>query len=139
MNIKLDHINLTVRNIEESREWYKKMFDFLPVERGISPQSRKFEILARNDFMICMSEYKDQNNDDGQIRQNHRIYHFGVRVDNEEEWINRINTFKVRIKYNAVYQYPHSRSWYVEDPNGHEIEVSFTKEPQLVFPKLVDE
>ncbi len=64
MDLKIDHINLTVRSIDESRKWYFNLFEFKTNERGITSQGRNFEILAKNDNMICMLEYTDLQNDD---------------------------------------------------------------------------
>ncbi len=42
MTIKLDHINLTVENLKESIEWYRKIFGFELVESGATPQGNKW-------------------------------------------------------------------------------------------------
>jgi catechol-2,3-dioxygenase len=135
MNIKIDHINLTVSKLEESRVWYQQLFGFESVERGRTAQDKRFEILAKSDFMICMCENNDLKRRDDDNNVHHRIFHFGIRVDDEKEWLSRIEVMKIKIKYGGPILYPFSLSWYIEDPDGHEIEVSYSNKLPLEFPK----
>ena len=135
MKIKLDHINLTVSNLAESVDWYEKVFGFKLVERGVSSEEVPWAIVAQNDFMICMTEDKDRESAAKQDRQgHHQIYHFGVRVSDMNSWQNKIETYHLSLLYGGVIEYPYSKSWYIEDPNGHEIEVSYSGDQALSFP-----
>jgi len=136
MKIKLDHINLTVSSLEESITWYKNVFGFQLVEQGTSPYNRRWAIVSFDDSMICMTEFKDRKNADiDDNNQLHKLYHFGIRVSDEETWRNKIKAQNLKFSY-GEFKYPSSTSWYVLDPNGHEIEVSYTKDEYLKFPDL---
>ena len=112
MNIKLDHINLTVSNLN------------LP-----------WAIVAKNDSMIAMTEYKERKNAaDYNEKEFHQLYHFGIRVSNLKAWEETVKNLNLKIYYGGVITFPNSQSWYVHDPNGHEIEVSYTEDKALVFP-----
>lgn len=135
MKIKLDHVNLTVRDINESIDWYGRIFGFEPVERGVNQNGRPWAIVAHDDSMICMTEYRERQSAarQGEI-DFHQFYHFGIRVSDESEWRAKVEKFAVKVRYGGAYEYPHSLSWYVEDPNGHEIEVSYAGGERLRFP-----
>lgn len=41
MDLKFDHLNLTVNDIKKSIDWYGQVFGFELVERGINTEGRK--------------------------------------------------------------------------------------------------
>ena len=135
MTVRLDHVNLTVPDLNESIEWYKKIFGFELVESGISPRGLKWGIIAHNDSMLCMTEYghkrpAHKNEDDS----THRIFHFGIRVSDLDEWQQTVKENQLKLYYGGVIEYPSSKSWYIHDPSGHEIEVSYTAQERIQFP-----
>ncbi|MEK6773510.1 MAG: VOC family protein [Bdellovibrionota bacterium] len=135
MKIKLDHINLTVHDIKESIDWYEKIFGFKLAERGIGTRGQSWAIVASNDSMIAMSEYKDKSKADQESEVDfHKIYHFGIRVSDLAAWEKIVKENDLRIYYGGVVSYPFSRSWYIHDPSGHEIEVSYSEQEFLQFP-----
>jgi catechol 2,3-dioxygenase-like lactoylglutathione lyase family enzyme len=135
MTIKLDHINLTVANLTASIEWYGKVFGFELVESGTTEIGTKWGIVASNDSMICMAEYSARvpadKVDDKSV---HRICHFGIRVSDSEKWQQTVRDHRLELYYGGENEYPNSRSWYVHDPSGHEIEVSYAAGGRLQFP-----
>lgn len=140
MDLKFDHLNLTVNDIQKSIDWYGQVFGFELVEKGISTEGRNWAIIARNDNMVCMTEFpnrKSADSDDGE--RYHQIYHFGVRVVDAAEWEARVKRYGLQLYYGGVNEYPFSRSWYVRDPSGHTIEVSHSNGEPLKFPKLNQE
>jgi lactoylglutathione lyase len=135
MTIKLDHINLTVANLADSINWYNRVFGFELVESGITFQGVKWGIVAFNDSMICMAEDgKRVAADKTEDKSVHQIYHFGIRVSNIVTWLKTIQENKLKIYYGGQIEYPNSKSWYVHDPSGHEIEVSYSAQERLQFP-----
>lgn len=122
---KLDHVNITVRSLEESVAWYRKIFGFRLVESGTSVYGRKWGIVESGDTMICMTEWpKRVPTERADEDAGHRIYHFGLRVADAEKWRETLAANELRLFYGGEVQYPRSRSWYIHDPSGHEIEVS---------------
>lgn len=135
MTIKLDHINLTVENLTDSIEWYGKVFGFELVESGTTPQGVRWGIIAFNDSMICMSEYAGRfSADKVEDKSVHQIYHFGIRVSDIEKWEQIVKDHKLKLYYGGQIECPFSKSWYVHDPSGHEIEVSHADQERLQFP-----
>lgn len=134
MNIKLDHINLTVSDLKESVAWYEKIFGFKLVERGISWRNIPWAIVAMNDSMICMSEFRTRRSAASNEENGfHQIYHFGIRVSDHEEWVEKVKAYNLKLYYGGVVEYPRSKSWYVHDPDGHEIEVSWAESGVMEF------
>jgi catechol-2,3-dioxygenase len=135
MTIKIDHINLTVDSLNHSIVWYRQIFGFELVESGTTPQGVKWGIVAFNDFMICMTEYAGRVAADRTEDQSaHQIYHFGIRVSDLEHWQHTIKDHNLKLFYGGKIEYPFSKSWYVHDPSGHEIEVSYATQGRLQFP-----
>ncbi len=136
MKIKLDHINLTVQDIKESITWYQKVFGFNLVESGIGSRGQPWAIVAADDSMIVMSQDKDRGKASKHQEANfHKIYHFGIRVSDANTWETKVKENGLRLNYGGVINYPFSRSWYIYDPSGHEIEVSHSEQEHLQFPK----
>jgi len=134
MKTKIDHINMSVTNLEESIQWYKSLFGFEKVEDGVTAQGRKFAIIALNDNMLAMYESPEKEKANPVFSEpKHQIFHFGLRVDDLNEWLGKIREFGVKINYGDVVEYPNSKSWYVFDPSGHEVEVSWTEGGVLRF------
>lgn len=120
--IQLDHVNFTVKNFKESVEWYKKVFNFELVEQGRGSNNQKWGILKNGDSMLAISEYPNRTTES--CSQHHKIYHFGLRLNNRDRWLKTIEDHQLKIYYGGAVQYPYSESWYVADPTGNEIEVS---------------
>lgn len=134
MNIKLDHINLTVKDIKESMEWYKKLFGMDFLEGNLNHPEEPWAIVGKDDSMICMYEDKKLKSAreavEGEV---HRIYHFGIRISDKSKWDENVRENGIKVMYGGAYPYPNSLSWYVLDPSGHEIEVSYSGGEALKF------
>ena len=135
MEFKLDHINLTVSNLDESVEWYKKIFAMELMESGVDTSSNiRWGIVGLNDSMICMTEYKNRKSAANWVQDEfHQINHFGFRVPDMAVWESKVKDYNLELFYGGVNEYPYSRSWYIKDPDGHTIEVSYTSEETLRF------
>lgn len=130
MQLKLDHINMTVTDLEESVQWYATVFGFEKVEHGVTPDQRPWAIIRNGDSMLCLYQpaHLDAKTDSAI-----RIAHFGLRIGDKQEWLRKILSQRLEIGYGGVITYPFSESWYVEDPSGHEIEVSYCAGGPLRF------
>ena len=121
----LDHINLSVKNYQESLQWYQELFDFTEVEKG-EYSGRVFGIIKSGAAMLCM--YEDPSRDfmsADQLKKQkiHGINHFALRIIDHDEFENRIKQQDIKVKFGGAYRYPHSTSWYIADPTGYEIEL----------------
>src|SRR4051812_40589457 len=122
-----DHLNLSVHSLDESIQFYRDVFGFELVERGVSAMGNPFAIVRSGDFTLCMGEYSDWLPDDGEktTPARHRIFHLGLSINDVTDWGQRLKRHNLVLSYGGAVRYPHSTSWYISDPNGYEIEVVY--------------
>ena len=136
MKLKIDHVQISVTNLEKSLDWYEKVFGFRHVEDGVLAKKIRWAISANSDFMICMHEIKRKNAKEGPDfygQEFHAIKHFGIRITDLPAWERKIKQNNLETYF---IEYPNSKSWYISDPDGNEIEVNYTESPTLKFPTL---
>ncbi len=129
----LDHLNLTVRDFTETVDWYGKVFGFELVEQGMD-EDGPWGILKNGDSMLCIYESPKRAEPDADATESfHKIYHFGLRIRDREDWEKVVREQKLRVYYGGAVRYPRSTSWYVSDPTGYTIEVALWDEDQVRF------
>lgn len=133
MNVKIDHINLTTNNLANSIEWYKNLFDFRFLEGKLDDPKEPWAIVGKDDSALCLYEDKTLKPAQKNDAPFHRVYHFGIRVSDRAEWEKKLQEQNVKVLYGGAYEYPRSVSWYILDPSGHEIEVSYSNNLPLEF------
>ena len=134
-SLKLDHLNLTVNNFKESVRWSAEVFGFEVVESGYQ-KGKPWGVIKSDNALLCIYESSDRIQLDPINREHekfHRIYHFGLRISDRETWEEKLEEKKLETYFNSPVRYPHSTSWYVKDPSGHSIEVSYWDENQETF------
>ena len=136
--VSIDHINLSVKKFSESAKWYKDVFDFEIVEQGLY-KGLPWGVLRSQDTMLCIYEEKDKqsaSNDDSMLNQFYRVYHFGLRIKNKEDWELKVSSLKLKTYYQSPVKHTFSTSWYVHDPSGHEIEVACWENDEIKFKNI---
>ena len=66
---------------------------------------------------LCLSETDD-------FKGTGDFYHYGLNIENFDEVIELLDKHDVPYQYGGPVQYDSSRSVYINDPSGHEIELS---------------
>lgn len=119
--LDIDHIQLDVANIEESYEFYRRVFGFEIKEVGIRAFVRWMIIGVPSRLYLCMHEYAE-----GRGRKNDglEITHFGILVRDFDSVRARLHQHGVTLLPDYEVQYHSSRSVYFLDPNGYKIEIS---------------
>jgi len=111
---QLDHLNLEVDNLDQSIDWYGRVFGFQVVESGRT--HRRFAILRAGDAMLCLYQ--------GKTEKGSGLNHFAFRITDRHAWEEKMRSLNISVSYgDGEIRYPHSSSWYVKDPSGYEIEV----------------
>jgi catechol 2,3-dioxygenase-like lactoylglutathione lyase family enzyme len=137
MTVKhLDHLNLTVHDLEESADWYARMFGFDLVERGVDAEGRPWGVLRSGEAMLCIYErpgftLTTPSVDAAEAR--HRLNHFALRIEDDEAWRRTLATEKPELFYESPVRWPHSTAWYVADPTGYTIEVVAWESDRVAF------
>ncbi len=135
---QLDHLNITVRDFRESVDWYRRVFDFELVEEGLQDGS-PWGVIRSGEAMFCIYEHRDIEMLDRhamRARGLHGLNHIGLRITDREEWLARADREGVEILYDGSVRWPHSTSWYIQDPTGWEIEVALWDDDRIAFDPL---
>jgi catechol 2,3-dioxygenase-like lactoylglutathione lyase family enzyme len=136
MTVKhLDHLNLSVRNFEETAIWYRRVFGFEIVESGLW-RGRPWGVLKSGEALLCVYQDPDRNFIDGNVLQSSRLHgvnHFALRITEQAEWEETVIRENLPIEYDGRVTWPNSTSWYVKDPTGYEIEVVYWNDAKATF------
>ncbi len=109
----IDHINMVVKNLEESVRFYHDLFGFEVKQEQPEWNSK---IIGTEHIKLCL--YEDASFDPG-----NGIKHFGFHIENFDEIEKKCSEFGVEMPYGTV-NWGSSRSIYIIDPSGYEIELS---------------
>ena len=131
----LDHVNLTVADFDETVEWYGRVFDFKVVEEGVL-EGKRWGVIRSVDAMLCIYErpgytYKDRV--EFEREKIHVMRHIGIRFSDRSEWEARMAREGIEVDPDHVVENPHSKSWYIQDPTGYEIEVACWEDDVISF------
>ncbi len=135
MNIveRLDHLNLTVADLDESIAWYRDVFGFGQVEEGEMEDSTRWAIVRSDDSMLCMYEHPELASPGSRDGGHHQVNHFGLRIRDRAAWEAVVEQLGIPVRYGGAVRWPHSTSWYVFDPTGWEIEVAQWDDDRVRF------
>lgn len=113
---RIDHINATVTNLQKSVEFYKDIFGLKTFEKGESNGS-PYEIIGDPEsFYLCLYQ--------GQQREQGAVNHLGIHIKEFDQAYKNLKEKGIELYYGGVVQYPNSRSLYIKDPDGNNIELS---------------
>ncbi len=114
----IDHLNFYVRNLEESKSFYKRLFGMESFEEGVSSSGNLYSIIGiSKKIFLCLYEGAKKINEK-------KFNHFGVHVENFDQTLEAIKENNIKILYGGQIHHQNSRSLYVSDPDGNEIELS---------------
>lgn len=122
---RIDHLNMGVKNLQQTQAFYKKLFDFDILETGQSRLNQApYAIIGKSGKgVLCIYERgsnKSRTEDYGDIA----INHWGFHIENFDEALHAVKTLNVPYEYDGVIHQGQSRSLYIIDPNGYEIELT---------------
>lgn len=139
MTVKhLDHVNLTVASFDETADWYHRVFGFEIVEEEVTDGVR-WGVIRSGDALLCIYEHGAREFADRfELRRKnlHGVAHLALRITEPDEWMATARRENLEINYGGEIAWPSSRSWYVTDPTGYEIEVVSWKDDTVRFQPL---
>ncbi len=113
----IDHINMKVKNLDASVEFYKNLFGFvIKQEENKNKIDVPSKIIGNDSIKLCLYEVPNMSPEGG-------IAHFGFNVENFDEIISKCKELGVQILYDGVINWEKSKSVYVVDPSGYELEL----------------
>lgn len=115
----LDHVNMNVKDLEKTVEFYKKLFGFEIRKEDNSPNKldAPSKIIGNDSIKLCLYE-------DPQMSPTGGIAHFGFHVANFDDIMNKCKELDVKVLYDGPVEFEKSRSVYIKDPSGYDIELS---------------
>ncbi|MCH8914372.1 MAG: VOC family protein [Thaumarchaeota archaeon] len=113
----IDHVNMKVKNLKQSVEFYKNLFGFkIKQEENVNKLDVPSKIIGNDAIKLCLYEIPDMSPDGG-------IAHFGFNIANFNEVIEKCKELGVEILYGGIVDWEKSKSIYIVDPSGYEIEL----------------
>jgi lactoylglutathione lyase len=131
----LDHLNMTVTDLTETVEWYRRILDFEQVEEGIY-EGQPWAIIRSGDAMLCLYERPGYTLPEKAARaaaQGHGLNHLALRITDAGAWAARVQSEGLPLHFGGVTHWPNSTAWYIQDPTGYSIEVVAWKGDSVQF------
>jgi catechol 2,3-dioxygenase-like lactoylglutathione lyase family enzyme len=122
----LDHLNMSVRNFDESAEWYARILGFKVVERGVI-DGITWGVLRSGDATLCIYQHPEFSSptDEAQINAAvHHVRHFALRITDRAAWEATVKHENLHLEFGGLVTWPHSLAWYIRDPSGYSIEIA---------------
>lgn len=116
----IDHINMRVKNLNASIEFYTKLFGFEMKEDQRKAHEPWAIVGLANIAYLCLYEHPGKE----VPFEGLTINHFGLVLSDFDDAIKKLNDNGVQILYGGPVDWPKSRSIYIKDPSGHEIELA---------------
>ncbi|MGI9567681.1 MAG: VOC family protein [Nitrosopumilus sp.] len=115
----MDHVNMNVKNLEQSVTFYKNLFGFEVRKENNSPNKLDVpsKIIDNDSINLCMYE-------DPQISSRGGIANFGFHIENFDDMISKCKELNVEVLYGGPAEFEKSRSVYIKDPSYYDIELS---------------
>lgn len=117
---QIDHINMRVKDLNESIDFYSRLFGFEMKEDRRKEHEPWAIIGLSNVAYLCLYEHPGKEIP----REGLTINHFGLVLTDFDEALAKLEEHGVPILYGGPVDWPKSRSIYIKDPNGHEIELA---------------
>ena len=108
----IDHINMKVRNLAQSVEFYNNLFGF-EIKQDDNPNSAEMpsKIIGNDSIKLCMYEMPNMSPEGG-------IAHFGFNIENFDKIIDRCKEHGVEVLYGGIVDWETSNqsiSWILAD------------------------
>ncbi|MDH3203653.1 MAG: VOC family protein [Nitrosopumilus sp.] len=114
----IDHVNMRVKNLDQSVQFYHNLFDFeIKQEENPNNTDVPSKIIGNDSIKLCLYEVPGMIPEGG-------IAHFGFHISNFNEVVDKCRILGVKILYGGVVDWEQSKSVYIVDPSGYEIELS---------------
>jgi len=114
----IDHVNMKVKNLEKSVEFYKNLFGF-EIKQDENPNKTGVpsKIIGNDSIKLCLYEVPEMSPEGG-------IAHFGFNIANFADIIGKCEELDIQILYGGEIDWEKSKSVYIVDPSGYELELS---------------
>lgn len=113
----IDHVNMKVKNLEKSVEFYKNLFGFeIKQEENPNKTDVPSKIIGNDTIKLCLYEVPEMSPEGG-------IAHFGFNITNFDDIMEKCKELDIQILYGGEIDWEKSKSVYIVDPSGYELEL----------------
>lgn len=112
----IDHLNLEVIDLEESCAFWRDLLGFETLEE-ISDQHGK--IIGNRQAKLALYQTEGMKSYE-KLGFSHMCFH----IENFDDIEEKCKDLGIEVKFDGVVKWPKSRSIYIDDPNGYEIELT---------------
>ncbi len=121
----IDHINFYVSDLDRSIEFYKKVFGFSVLEDHTKDEKEPWAIMGAGGKAFLAMYQKD----DFRPPEQGPVNHWGFVIEDADRTLKALKENQVKILYadephGGIIDWPKSKSIYIQDPDGYEIELS---------------
>ncbi len=114
----IDHVNLQVNNLEEAKAFWNSLLGFevledIPDQKGVIIGNLKAKLALYENPGLGRCEKRG-------------FSHLCFHISDFDNALSLCEAMSIPILYDGVVGWPKSRSLYIEDPNGYEIELTDT-------------
>ena len=115
----IDHINMNVKDLEETINFYNDLFGFEIRKEDNSPNKldAPSKIIGNDSIKLCLYENPKMSSNGG-------IAHFGFHITNFAQIMNKCKELNIEVLYGGPIEFEKSNSIYIKDPSGYDIELS---------------
>ena len=111
--LSIDHANLYVRDLQKSVNFYTTLLGF---ELKKDQPDQQSKIIGNDKIKLCLYENPDLIYTKG-------INHIGFHIENFDEVVEKCSSMNISMPYGVI-EWESSRSVYIIDPNGYEVELN---------------
>jgi len=115
-SVGIDHLNLDVKNLEHTVEFYNKLFGYTVLKEQPEENSK---IIGNEHLKLCLYQ-----KDEFEYYEKNGFNHFGLHINNFEDVVQKCKELDIEIYYGGPIDWERSSSIYIKDPNGYEIELA---------------
>jgi len=112
----IDHLNLDVKNLDQTVEFYNKLFGFTVLKEQPEENSK----IIGNEHVKLFLYQKDEFDH----FEKNGFNHFGIHVINFGDIMHKCTELGIEIFYGGPIEWERSSSIYIKDPNGYKIELA---------------
>jgi catechol 2,3-dioxygenase-like lactoylglutathione lyase family enzyme len=116
----IEHVNLTVSNLQRSMDFYCKLFDFHVRWRADASADKQEAHVGNDELYVAF--YQAPRPGAAEVDYDRvGLNHFGIIVDDLEKYRQRLSELDVRPHHEP--EYPPGRRFYFYDPDKIEVEL----------------
>jgi catechol 2,3-dioxygenase-like lactoylglutathione lyase family enzyme len=132
---QLDHLNMTVKDLAATLEFYSSLFGFEVVEEHDGSDPHPWVIIRSGSAMLCLYQHSNLRTSERFPRgpEVQEVRHFALRISDGPAFERLCRQKGFTLEFGGPVRWPHSTSYYILDPTGHQIEVVAWDDDEIRF------